>query len=545
MGARFAAFTRYVDLIPGRTSAPLARDASASDADGRSAQDPAWLPSGIRFDLMVVLLLFVVALALRLHQLSRSSLWVDEAWQVWYSSLPVRTILKLLPRNDTSPPFYYLFLHYWMSGIGRSELAVRLPSALAGALSVPILYATARTLVSRWTALVAAVLLLANPFAVYYSQEARSYAVMAVLAIAAVGCLLRTIETRSWRWASAVAVLDLLLLYTQSTTILLIAAQAAYVIFILRRERSEAVQNSPKRSDAPLWTPLVVAIMLWLPWIPNLAKQAGHQETSWIPYARPGDAWLFLRQITGMDYTQPFPHQYLIRYLVAAIFLLGLVVSIRVGWREALFFLAPALLLFLAGFHSHLWAPRAALFAVFGFVLLLARLIVWLPRPAALLILAIVLIASFSAHLPGKEPWRSLASVLCAHAQAGDAVYLRPSYSVEPLGYYTTRKKCQHLVLAPGKLLPRKPALFAKQVFTHETKAQHLQTWLLVNTGARTFNQDLARRHAHIWLVSRLAPKQVAGSWKAVTAFVLRPAAKPLFQQGGLVLDEATIQSVR
>src|SRR5438445_11688461 len=73
----------------------------------------------------IMLGLSALALLVRLHALGNQSLWLDEAWQVWYSSLPIHTILTLLPQNDIAPPFYYVALHWWIGMWGRSEWAVR------------------------------------------------------------------------------------------------------------------------------------------------------------------------------------------------------------------------------------------------------------------------------------------------------------------------------------------------------------------------------------------------------------------------------------
>src|SRR5439155_21211529 len=61
-------------------------------------------------------------------------------------------------------------------GLGGGEVAVRWPYALAGALTIPALYALGKGLARPRVGLLAALVFTLSPFAVWYSQEARQYA---------------------------------------------------------------------------------------------------------------------------------------------------------------------------------------------------------------------------------------------------------------------------------------------------------------------------------------------------------------------------------
>src|SRR5829696_2625739 len=105
-----------------------------------------------------LLAIFVVGLVLRLYALGSESLWYDELWAVRIARMePLELIRARL--GDNNPPLYYLALHYWILLAGDSEFAIRLPSAIAGALAVPLIYAIGTLLFSRAAGLMAALIL--------------------------------------------------------------------------------------------------------------------------------------------------------------------------------------------------------------------------------------------------------------------------------------------------------------------------------------------------------------------------------------------------
>ena len=49
-----------------------------------------------------------IAVLLRLHDLTRSGLWMDELWAATYSQLGLKDLLVAVVRLDVHPPFYYM-----------------------------------------------------------------------------------------------------------------------------------------------------------------------------------------------------------------------------------------------------------------------------------------------------------------------------------------------------------------------------------------------------------------------------------------------------
>ncbi|MFH1085253.1 MAG: glycosyltransferase family 39 protein, partial [Chloroflexota bacterium] len=145
----------------------------------------------------------LLAAAARLWGLAAESLWLDEATSLMLARMPVSELIAWTAL-DIHPPLYYTLLHYWIL-LGESEAAVRGLSALAGVLTVPVIYGLGCAWFGRRVGLIAAALLAVNPYHVWYSQEARMYALVALLmgaAVLAAFCLWE--DGAWWAWAGHV-----------------------------------------------------------------------------------------------------------------------------------------------------------------------------------------------------------------------------------------------------------------------------------------------------------------------------------------------------
>lgn len=127
--------------------------------------------------------LIVVAGLIRFFALGHQSLDGDEAVTAVKVLQPSLGHTLLVVANfERSPPLYYILIWLWTKAFGTDVAALRSLSALLGTLTVPAAYLAARELASRRAGLIAGILTAVNPFLVWYSQEARSYALMALFA---------------------------------------------------------------------------------------------------------------------------------------------------------------------------------------------------------------------------------------------------------------------------------------------------------------------------------------------------------------------------
>ncbi len=224
-----------------------------------------------------VLVVLVVSVALRLH--TTSALWLDEAQSVAIARLPVRELLAAL-RTDGSPPLYYLLLHIWMLAFGTETNPVRLLSALASVLSLPVLWWLVRRLRDRSTAWAAVLLLATNPFAVRYASEARMYALLVLLVLLLALAVSRALERSDLPRLLAVAVLTGLVLLTHYWGFFAVGMGAALLL------RAAVARRGRGPAERCLLAGLAGSL-LFLPWVASFLYQASNTGTPWAGQVRP------------------------------------------------------------------------------------------------------------------------------------------------------------------------------------------------------------------------------------------------------------------
>ena len=132
-----------------------------------------------------VVLVVLVALALRLVGRLDSGLWFDEIWSlVEVGRAPLATVVGSFP-TDNHHPLYNLLAWLAVRLFGESAWAWRLPAVLFGALSVGALLHYARRVTGRREAWLATALLATSYHHVWFSQNARGYTMLLFFTLAA------------------------------------------------------------------------------------------------------------------------------------------------------------------------------------------------------------------------------------------------------------------------------------------------------------------------------------------------------------------------
>jgi mannosyltransferase len=168
------------------------------------------------------------------------SYWGDEAASVMSAQRPLWSLWQELGHVDAVHGAYYLFLHFWVQLVGTSELATRLPSAVAAGVAVSGVVVLGRTLFGLRTGVIAGLLMLALPEATRVAIETRSYAFSMALAVwltvLLVVLLRRAESSRAWwaLYAAGLAAGIYLFLYLG----LLIVVHAVAVVFLTDDRRS-------------------------------------------------------------------------------------------------------------------------------------------------------------------------------------------------------------------------------------------------------------------------------------------------------------------
>lgn len=421
----------------------------------------------VGFSLLGPATLFLLALALRLHRLGAESLFMDELHQVSNYAAP----LAHLPYGAAvqgQPPLDYL-IGFLVARISNSDFAVRLPAALFGSGAVLLLFMLCQRVAGRTVALGCGLLAAILPFNIYFSQEARPYAIAVFFLLALLHSLLRLLEGEAripWRAALFFGGMTVCFLYSRTLAPLMTCLALALILIGMLA----AARYKPDPIDAGFrqrlrWALAIMfmAGMLYLPVFVLIYQVVGGDLAR---SASGGTGWLCrlasldFRPFWGAFLVQSEPIGYLLLALISAIPLAGHQArpEIRLPLALVAWLLPSAALLDLVAFKlaSNLpfRPPYATYLLPLSLVLAAAAFqTLWdlslrsrFRRPARLVLLALAglaLVCTTRATLAAKEmsrkpDWRGICAYLAANYGAKTVLLfdsLAPAGGWEPTFY--------------------------------------------------------------------------------------------------------------
>jgi uncharacterized membrane protein len=385
---------------------------------------------------LVLVLLTLVAAGLRLSHLGGKSLWLDEgatvalaraswqhfAWVWWHGEANLQTV-------------YFLLMRGWVHG-GLSEAWFRLPSALFGIASVPILYIVGKRLLPVTAALAAAALLTFSPTHVYYSQEARSYTLTIFLVLLSSYFFTRAVEDgqrKDWvLWTT----FSILAFYSHDFAALVLVAQVGSLLF--------------RTTSAATWKWVIfcglVILVTALPGLTYVFRASPENlHFIWMPSATPNEIWRLAKFFGGSGVKI---------YLALTLWIAGLVAVARARQRDprefwhgmlmVMWALLPAVIAALVSVVHPIFMARYLIFSLPAMALLAAAGMTMLTRMHAGTVLVIALCAAsvptiFKDYQKPREDWRAASNAILNAAEPGDAVVFFPFYTRIMFDYYHDR----------------------------------------------------------------------------------------------------------
>ena len=142
-----------------------------------------------------VVLVTAAAAAVRLHRLGHWSLFANEPFTL-RDSLSGAFV-------DGKPLLFQINHHLVQPWLPLDEFGLRLVPFLAGVVSIPVIYLCGRELLDRRAGLFAALLTAANPWHLYWSQNARFYSLVFLFSALLVTALYLAFARRSSAWLVA------------------------------------------------------------------------------------------------------------------------------------------------------------------------------------------------------------------------------------------------------------------------------------------------------------------------------------------------------
>lgn len=393
--------------------------AQPPDRNARSASYPSWL-----FSATLLGLICIAALLLRLHLLGLKCFWVDEGVSGDLAIVPWRVFAHRLWVWEGNMSLYYLLLRFWAQW-GSSDAWIRSLSVLSAVLTVPCIYLLGKHLFGQTAGWIAAVLLAVHAFHIEYSQEARSYSLLVLLAVISTQLFVLAVESpTSKRWL-AYALVSALAVYVHFYAPLLVLAHLAALLFLPR-------ENIPWKRL--LWAGALYVALVW-PAVVYVFLNRATGQLDWLRAPNALVLWNFALLFAGSG-----GPALLAAYLLAcsAAFASSYAGAQGPAAHSGRFplalvslwlFLPPAVLLGVS------WSLKGIFMARYGTLVLPALILLasagiaslrpggrWAASLALLLLSLYGVRTYFRERYVPYEDWRSAAAYVVQHAHPGDAM---------------------------------------------------------------------------------------------------------------------------
>ncbi len=236
-----------------------------------------------RIDLALLAVGLIIFAVITFINAPRASIWFDEAFGAYLIQFSFWDIARFTA-TDVHPPLYYWVLKLWSGLFGTTEVAFRSLSILFGAATISTAFVLTRRLFGRSVAAVSLIFLILSPMLIRYSDEARMYTLAAFVVLLATHVLLRAVETNKrslWIWY---AVLVAIGMWTHYFTAFAWLAHWAWRATQTWR-KGQTVRQFASRFFSKEWIfTHVVAVALYIPWLPFMFKQLGIVQSAgfWI-----------------------------------------------------------------------------------------------------------------------------------------------------------------------------------------------------------------------------------------------------------------------
>lgn len=240
--------------------------------------------------LILAILVFVV---ICVSKIGIWSVWFDESFSVFIAKQNFADIWHYTAL-DVNAPLYYFLLRLWGLIFGFSDVALRSLSVVAGVGVIIVGFFLARKLFGNKAGYLSIPLLTLSPMLLRYSTEMRCYTFLVLLLLISTLVFVSVNEKPSRRGWLLYGVVTALALWTHYYAALVILAQMVYRLWLKSQQNKIAKEDSLlAKSKATLKSffdrdftiGLIVAVALFLPWLPNMIKQFTTLQAAgfWIP----------------------------------------------------------------------------------------------------------------------------------------------------------------------------------------------------------------------------------------------------------------------
>lgn len=258
----------------------------------------------MKLNAVLLLAIVIIGAVLRLWQINES-FWVDELHTSWVVTGPFAAVAERAALGNQSPLYFWLVWCFACLPL-PPELALRLPSLLAGCALPVAIYWLAQELLRGGektevdtAPLLGAALVAIDPLAIFYSQEARPYALLLLTTMIHFALLLRVLARTTGPARVGWVITGALLVHWHYTGALILVAECvSLVVLVILSRKPASEQTGGSANDIAIcfacWIDLAALAVLILPAIPGILAVAARRE-NWTQFVQPQPAVEILR----------------------------------------------------------------------------------------------------------------------------------------------------------------------------------------------------------------------------------------------------------
>lgn len=234
----------------------------------------AFIKAHPKIDIAFLVTGVIAFLTITLFNVTNAAIWFDEAFSSYIIQFSFADIFRYTS-TDVHPPFYYWLLKVWTSLFGTGELGLRTMSIFFAVAAIVTAFFLTRRLFGRKVALVSLLFLVLSPMLVRYADEARMYTMSAFIVVSATYALVKANDSKQRRWWVVYGMLVAIGMWTHYFTALVWLAHWAWHLWATY-SKGASFKVWWKKFFTKNWVIAhIVAVGLFLPWLPFMIKQLG------------------------------------------------------------------------------------------------------------------------------------------------------------------------------------------------------------------------------------------------------------------------------
>lgn len=409
---------------------------------------------------VLILCIILLGVGLRFYRLSYQSLWTDEIFTYRGASANLSKIILEPDVNLSIQPLYYTIVHFFIRPTENQEALLRLPSVVFGSLSILLIYFIVRNWLGNGGAILSAMIMAVSPFHVWYSQEARPYAMLIFLGLLSIWFLQKLLkdEVNFW-WRFGFVISTASVFYCHTVGIAFISFLVFYILLIVPSLKWKA------------WLPVFISILILI--LPAFYRMAMvppivRGSETWRPFnlfSLPYVLWVFSTGYTiGPTLTELhlpnrmntlgafLPLILPVLIIFFTVFMIGAYHVLRrnkfIFWCASLWFLFPLSFALCGAIftpnefnvrYTILSFPPFLIFLTIGILSIKFKWIKITALGAFVLVSAFSLSSHYFNHQYYKEDNRGAGQFLTSQAAPNDLVICSTGYTERDLKHYSTR----------------------------------------------------------------------------------------------------------